>query len=85
MVNIEAPTDVVLCTYSDKLCDYKSYDDFDLMYEYMEGIAQLEDENEKVEPNKYGFKSWITAVSDYAFYLFKNVNDKAITISITLN
>jgi len=55
------------------------------MYEYMEGIAQLEDENEKVEPNKYGFKSWITAVSDYAFYLFKNVNDKAITISITLN
>ena len=44
------------------------------MINYMEAIAKLEDDDEKQDPTDDGFTSRLASVSDYAFYVFKNVS-----------
>jgi hypothetical protein len=49
----------------------------------MEGLAKMEP-SAKVSAAK-DFKSWMTAVGETIFYVFKNTSNKPLTINLELN
>lgn len=65
MVNLEKPTNINLCTYADCQFEYEVDDSLDVMLEYIEAIASMEETQDprKIQTdNSNNFKSWLTSV-----------------------
>lgn len=58
---MEKGADLNLCTYSDKQFEYECDDNFDVMLEYIEAVAMMEEGAKNVQTSN-GFKSWLTSV-----------------------
>lgn len=87
MVNLEKPTNINLCTYADCQFEYEVDDSLEVMLEYIEAIASMEQSQDprKIQTdNSNNFKSWLTSVGQYAFLVFKNIGKKSITMDIDL-
>ena len=85
MINLEESTTINLCTYGDVKLEYQVDDRFDVMLEYIEGIAMMEEKGKNAQCDSGNhFKSWLTSVGQYAFNVFKNITQDDLILKVGL-